>query len=313
MRWPNNCAVQCAAAILVCSSATVFAAPAGAAQSPRPMVPTTCAARLTFTLQPGLEYRPAGQPAISVRPSPVLAGQSTIIRLPVEPHARRTSTPLIRPPLLYSPSPYLETALAEYRVMIGIKRSTSWYIAALASCGYTITSRATSGQTGDGVTTDGYWFTLQSDPHQSLSLAFQRDGATKTLVLYLAEFEAAPARPANSYIPSDVTRANVSYLMEHGPGGSPYHTYRAVKDPRSIKKLVVAVNSLTQSGSLMVFCAYGPGHGKIVFVTRDRRRYVVWVQADCGGIVVGLAPTQTSLPDQGQLVWKAVLHVVPPS
>jgi hypothetical protein len=283
---------------LIAVSPAGAAAPAGHAP-----VSTQCSAPLSLALQPGLSFQD-----LHVTPAADMPTTRVIIHVPLYPGATPSTRDVNRPFLEYPATPYLQTAVAEYDVAAGEDRVEVWYQQRFLACGYGVSGSGTASQSGSEISF-GYWFVSTYDPHQSVSIAFEPDGAGGTLIVYLAEAVVLPPRPADSYLPTDMTRVKVTFTYRDISGGLET-IHRTLVKPWQLKRLVRAVNALTDVASGPRACAAEGPLATLVFTTRDGKRIRVKNDPACWLVTVG---TTRALDDEpGTGVWATLIRILKP-
>jgi hypothetical protein len=271
--------------------------------------PPGCVAPLTLSLQPGLPYLAHVVP----KPSPDIPPGPVVIHVPLYPGALPT-TQQAGGPIGAPASPYLKAATATYALPTDAGTATSWYQQQFARCGYRVSAHGQT-STAQGVSTS-VEFTSTSNPNLTVQLAFQ-DTAGGSLVLYVAEDVTVPPRPPGSYLPRDVVRVNVTYLLPLPQKPVVIHgriiqgrLHRAITNPAAIHTLVAAINALRQIVAGVHTCPAGNGQSAtMIFVRRNVRTVQVYDDPYCMGVVVGHYPP---LIDEGRRVWNTITALMQP-
>jgi hypothetical protein len=267
----------------------------------------TCLAPLTLQLRAatGNTMPPNKAPALA----PIPPGTVTV-HVPLYPGAAATTAREISADLSYPWTPYVKTASATYVLPAGVDTAQTWYVQQFAACGYTQAGSG-SGNNGQGVTSTELTFASGHDANLSVQLSFQVV-AGHPLVLYVAEYIATPPRPAGSYLPGDVSRVQITYVLPlpQPPSTGPQpRLYRTVSDAAALRPLVRAINALTRLDVGVRPCPISFGESAaLVFQRPAGKPITVIVDADgCRHVTVGPYPP---LSDPSQAVWKAVSALV---
>jgi hypothetical protein len=275
------------------------AASAAAAAAP------TCAAPLTLRLKPGLRYgRTVALPGPDIPPGAV------VIHVPLYPGAVPTTQRLVMPTFDYPATPYLKAAIAEYLLPTDTVTAEEWYRQRFAPCGYTVTGTGES-HDAHGHSSTGITFTSRSNANLTVQLSFEDVPHGGTLLLYVAEDVTVPPRPPGSYLPGDIVRVNVTYLLPLlQSGGVQRRLHRTITSPAAIHRLVAALNALSHIVPGRHTCPADNGQSAtLVFVRRNGRTVRVYDEPVCVGVVVGHFPP---LIDDHDRVWATITALVYP-
>lgn len=274
-----------------------------------PAEATGCAASLALRMRAGV---PGPQGVLPPMPAPALAPippGAVTIRVPLYPGAVRTTERETIPGFRYPATPYLKVALATFRLPAAAGTGEFWYQEAFWRCGYS-TAGSSQGGGARGPVSSGLQFAARGNPDLTVELSFEAVSG-HALVLYVAEDVTTPPRPAGSYLPSDLTQLQITYVLPlaqpPATGAQPV-VYRTVADPLALRPLVRAINALNSIDAGTQGCPFDLGQSAtLIFRRRSGQRIRVYDKPTCGGVTVGAYP---ALWDQSHSVWSAITALV---
>jgi hypothetical protein len=246
-------------------------------------------------------------------PSPDIPPGPVVIHVPLYPGALPT-TQQVSGPIGVRASPYVKAAAAMYALPTDAGTATVWYQEQFAGCGYRVSAHGQE-STAQGLATS-VAFTSGSNTNLTVQLAFQ-DTARGCLVLYVAEDVTVPPRPPGSYLPRDIVRVNVTYLLPLPQKPVVIQgrviqgrLHRTITKPAAIHTLVAAINALRQIVAGVHTCPADNGQAAtLIFVRRNGRTVRVYDEPVCVGVVVGRYPP---LIDEGRRVWTTITALIRP-
>jgi hypothetical protein len=275
-----------------------------------PTLPSGCDAPLSLTLQPGLHLDqtdwpvPANfHPPADAPPGPV------ILRLPLYPGATPTTHIFSASFFSYPANLYLKSGTAAFQVPADLTTEESWYRQSFSACGYVYAGG--KGENAQGV---GLWFRSTSSRDVIPWVVLERNPAGGTFVLYVGEVIDRPPRPHDSYLPADIVRVQIHYLLATTPE-PPYPVERFIIHREDIiSKLAGDINALTDvvSGGVLGCTWYGTTTlARLRFVRRGGKSVTVRVQPGCALVIVGhTRPLIDGLADAFLPVWNRIKQIV---
>lgn len=270
---------------------------------------TTCDTPLTLTLHPGLHYKPvAPYHAITIKPASDIPTTKIVVHLPVYPDAVPLKGPKLLPGFSYPGTPYLQSAIAQYRTPASPDAVFAWYRDAFLACGYTVGGTGTS-TTGKGYQSEEIWFRSSTNPSFQPRIVTGSDRAGGSIILVAAMQVTLPPRPPKSYLPDDITQVRIRYnnIYSRPAKGLMKPPYRLLTSSTDIHTLVNAVNSLSDIDGVVHSCLADRGQGAWLDFVRGNGKYIrVLVHPACYDVVVGKT---RALWDTNWTVWKAVQSV----
>jgi hypothetical protein len=213
----------------------------------------SCTAGLTLTLHPGL---PASVRHGGLRVARDIPRRSFTVSVPLYLGVQALSRLVASPVPEYPATPYLQTAVAEYRTGAGTSTVTAWYRAAFAGCGWRVQGTST---TNARVLTSGITFVSNGNHDRSVEMTFGDAPSGGTYIGYAAEEITYPHRPVRSYLRGPFSAVHVALQKNPSPTGQPAPSivHTVVVDRPAITHLIRAINAIKDYYTAPVTCAGG--------------------------------------------------------
>jgi hypothetical protein len=244
-----------------------------------------------LTVHPGL---PAYMGTVPLgRATDVPRGPFTV-QLPLYPGARPLTSRIGQPIPEFEENPYLQTVVAEYRSSSDLDTVQSWYAHAMSRCGWK--SDGTGWTNGNVLSQSIAFFSGQ---HRLLRayVSFGATASDPTVIAYAVEWITYPLRPKSSYLHGPFAQVRIAYVMDRT--GNIYdakpnqvaHQVATIRDRANIRRLVTAMNSLTDPyverfGGAPMKVAPPPLTTHLTFVRADGGTAHAWIAVPGGPVVV---------------------------
>ncbi|MDB4894221.1 MAG: hypothetical protein JWN15_483 [Firmicutes bacterium] len=246
------------------------------------------------------------EPAAAVSGEPVppdMPAGKVSVSLPLYPGAMPTDQPFQQPFEMTPASPYLKAARARYVVPGTPATVEAWYRQKLPASGFPESGSGSTGGRGV-VAATGVDFVSQQDSSLHVILSFQEGHGGTTLLQYWVTDVAVPARPAESGLPADTVRVEISYRPWQPQ--SPMMT-RTITDPATVGRLVQLINGLQRDNRGVHGCLEDHGQGAVMtFLATSGASKSVEFRPACSSVRVG----DVALYDKQLNVWNAVVAAV---
>lgn len=213
--------------------------------------------------------------------------RTIVVRVPLYPGSRPLASSLDGPPIFTTGSRYEKSAEATYRAPAPPVTVGAWYCRVLTQQGY-IVSCDGHGSTND----DPLWTYIVADSPTSPATArhivgtatgpevqviYRADPHGGTVVDYFAYVNDVPARLPESYLPHDITQAEVTDLLGTATA-QPRPITRTVTDQGAIATLITVLNKLQRSDGTLRRCGVEELYNQevaLVLTTRASRSIIV--------------------------------------
>lgn len=220
----------------------------------RPSAAAGCVTGLTLSLQPGL---PTSMRRVPQRVAPDIPRGPFSVAVPLYPGARALTRFVGSPVASFPATPYLQTAVAEYRTADEPPTVTAWYRAAFAACGWRVQGTMA---TNVGVLSSGITFASRVDADRTVEMTFGSPPTGGSYIGYAAEVITYPPRPPSSYLrgPFSEVRIALNRTAYATSGRVARHVdHVTMTDRARIARLVTTVNAVTEYFTVPTVCVGG--------------------------------------------------------